>query len=377
MAVAGNYAYVLNQGSSNMMVFDISNPAAPSLIATIAAGTQPRSLAIAGSYAYVIDNVAMRVFDISNPTAPSQIASVVPSGCAERCGCDGELLLCGYQQPERDGGGTTSAIRRHPFKPAASQLDRASPVTIAGNYAYVVNSSSNTMMAFNISDPAAPSLTATLATGAAPYAITVAGGHAYVVNNGSSNLQVFNLYCPNMITMDPTTGEITSEPLTGTVGAQGPTGATGPQGPVGATGPQGAVGPTGATGATGATGPQGATGPGYYATSNTSMPLQFTGTITFTTQTGLAYQVGDNVRISRIGSPTTHYMFGTVTAYTPSGTSMSVSLQDRSAQVYITHGPSPSPVRMGTMEQREPRAWATKHSPAPLRPSALVTSFSR
>ncbi|MBK9289725.1 MAG: hypothetical protein IPN38_19190 [Flavobacteriales bacterium] len=57
------------------------------------------------------------------------------------------------------------------------------------------------------------------------------------------------------------------------------------------------------------------------------MPLQFTGTITFTTQTGLAYQVGDNVRISRIGNPTTHYMFGTVTAYTPSGTSMSVSLQ--------------------------------------------------
>ncbi|MBK6777380.1 MAG: hypothetical protein IPG74_16600 [Flavobacteriales bacterium] len=57
------------------------------------------------------------------------------------------------------------------------------------------------------------------------------------------------------------------------------------------------------------------------------MTIAPSGTITFATQTGLAYQVGDNVRISRTGNPTTHYMFGTVTAYTPSGTSMSVSLQ--------------------------------------------------
>ncbi len=119
-----------------------------------------------GNYSYVVTSSPneMVVYNISDPAAPVQTSSI--------------------------------AVGSVPLS-----------VAIAGNYAYVVNSSSNTMMAFNISDPAAPSLTATLATGAAPYAITVAGGHAYVVNNGSSNLQVFNLYCPNTITMDPTTGE--------------------------------------------------------------------------------------------------------------------------------------------------------------------------
>ncbi len=78
IAVAGNHAYVVNYGSNNMMVFNISNPAAPSLIATIATGTAPRAVAVAGNYAYVLNQGSsnMMVFDISNPAAPSLIATI-------------------------------------------------------------------------------------------------------------------------------------------------------------------------------------------------------------------------------------------------------------------------------------------------------------
>ncbi|MBK9419183.1 MAG: tail fiber domain-containing protein [Flavobacteriales bacterium] len=125
--MAGIYAYVVNYASNNMMVFNISAPAAPSLSATVATGNNPRSVAVSGSYAFVVNN------------------------------------------------------------------------------------GSNNLMAFNISNPAAPILSATIATGAVPNFVAVAGTHAFVAN-ASSTMQVFNLFCPNTITMDPGTGEITSQP---------------------------------------------------------------------------------------------------------------------------------------------------------------------
>ncbi|MBL0311054.1 MAG: collagen-like protein, partial [Bacteroidetes bacterium] len=96
-------------------------------------------------------------------------------------------------------------------------------------------------------------------------------------------------------------------------GIQGPTGADG------ANGTNGSVGATGTTGATGATGTAGA---GYLASSSSSVSIG-TGSKTFTTQSGLAFQ-NERVRISNTAAPTTKYMEGVVTSY--SGTSITVSV---------------------------------------------------
>jgi YVTN family beta-propeller protein len=69
-------------------------------------------------------------------------------------------------------------------------------VAISGNYAYVVNYSSNTMLVINISNPASPTVTGAVATGVAPFLVTASGNYAYVVNAGSSNLQVVNITNP-------------------------------------------------------------------------------------------------------------------------------------------------------------------------------------
>lgn len=61
-------------------------------------------------------------------------------------------------------------------------------------------------------------------------------------------------------------------------------------------------------------GDTGPAGPSYAATSTTSRTLG-TGSMTVTTQTGLAYVAGTRVRLSSAASPTTHYMEGVVTAY--------------------------------------------------------------
>lgn len=105
---------------------------------------------------------------------------------------------------------------------------------------------------------------------------------------------------------------------TGASGAQGPTGATGIQGATGPTGPTGAFGPTGATGVAGATG---ATGPGYLASSTSSVTIG-TGSKTFTTQAGLAYQLGLYVRAVYALDPSI-YLEGTVSSY--SGTTLVIN----------------------------------------------------
>lgn len=61
-------------------------------------------------------------------------------------------------------------------------------------------------------------------------------------------------------------------------------------------------------------GDPGPAGSSYAATSTTSRTLD-TGSMTVTTQTGLAYVAGTRVRLSSAASPTTHYMEGVVTAY--------------------------------------------------------------
>ena len=117
---------------------------------------------------------------------------------------------------------------------------------------------------------------------------------------------------------------------TGNVGAAGTNGTNGTNGAAGATGATGAAGTNGtngSNGATGATGVTGSAGPGYYATSATSLTIASSGSVTLATQSGLAYVVGDRVRILS-QSTATNYMEGTITAY--SGTSMTVSVTNSS-----------------------------------------------
>lgn len=76
-----------------------------------------------------------------------------------------------------------------------------------------------------------------------------------------------------------------------TQGPRGPRGLDGPAGPIGP------VGPMGPKGNQGDFGEQGETGAGYAATSVTAHTLVDTGTLTFSTQTGLAYSAGARVRI--------------------------------------------------------------------------------
>jgi hypothetical protein len=117
-------------------------------------------------------------------------------------------------------------------------------------------------------------------------------------------------------------------------GEQGPQGATGPQGPQGSQGPTGLTGAQGPTGATGPTGPQGPTGlngqPGdkYHTTSNSTLTIAASGTITaITNDLGLDYSTAQTVILAYDLS---NHMHGDVVSYNQSTGALVVDLKHKS-----------------------------------------------
>ncbi|HEY1215343.1 MAG TPA: hypothetical protein VGE93_17060, partial [Bryobacteraceae bacterium] len=79
------------------------------------------------------------------------------------------------------------------------------------------------------------------------------------------------------------------------------------------------------TGPAGPAGPTGASGAGYGGTSSTSLLIQNGVTKTFTTQAGLAYQVGNYVRAASQANGT-NFMEGLISGY--SGTTLSINVMN-------------------------------------------------
>ena len=157
IAVSGNYAYVIDTGSDDLKVINISNPINPSLQGSLIIGTAPSAVAVSGNYAYIVDIVTddLKVIDISNPSLPIQ---------------QGSLGI---------GSFPTS-------------------IAVSGNYAYVVDRDSDDLKVIDISNPSLPSLQGSLPIGSFPTSIAVSGNYAYVVDQGSDDLKVIDISNPSL-----------------------------------------------------------------------------------------------------------------------------------------------------------------------------------
>jgi hypothetical protein len=82
VAISGHYAYVTAAYSNRLTVIDISNPLAPSIVASKEDDTNllfPVDVAVSGSYAYVVDQIStgrLTVMDISDPLNPTLAGTV-------------------------------------------------------------------------------------------------------------------------------------------------------------------------------------------------------------------------------------------------------------------------------------------------------------
>lgn len=95
--VRGGYWYVVDQNNANLLTFDVTNPASPSLANTAAIGNiTPVGGKILGNFLYVITNSSrLVVFDLANPAAPASIANIATGAGPGSIDGIGNVLVIG------------------------------------------------------------------------------------------------------------------------------------------------------------------------------------------------------------------------------------------------------------------------------------------
>jgi hypothetical protein len=162
--ISGNYAYVMRSVSTagNFLVYNISNPAAPSLSGTYNIVGTPNNIFVSGNYAYVTSNDATRklqIVNISNPAAPVSAGNYTISNTY---GGRGVFVSGNYAYVMMSGGANFTVI--NVSNPAAPTLAGSATITgtlaevvVSGNYAYVASSSTSAeMQVVDVTNPAAP-----------------------------------------------------------------------------------------------------------------------------------------------------------------------------------------------------------------------------
>ncbi len=81
VVVAGNVAYVADW-SFGLRIFDVSDPAAPTVLAAMPTAGYPSSVALNGEFLYLGESTnggMLRVIDVSDPTQPAQLGAITTS----------------------------------------------------------------------------------------------------------------------------------------------------------------------------------------------------------------------------------------------------------------------------------------------------------
>ncbi len=146
--VSGNYAYVID---GNLWIIDISDLSNPVPVGFYDTGGDSRRVAVAGQYAFVINDYHLDIVNVSSPTSPAQTGTY--------------------------------------FAPGLKLWD----VAVSGNYVYLTDQY-NGLQAINVSNPAAPAHVGCFPLNNA-LRIVVRGIYAYVAA-GSNGLHIVDISNP-------------------------------------------------------------------------------------------------------------------------------------------------------------------------------------
>ncbi|MCL7455494.1 MAG: hypothetical protein M8467_20860, partial [Anaerolineae bacterium] len=152
--VVGSLAYVAD-GYAGLYIFDVSNPARPSLLGHHDTPGQVYDLVIEGDYAYVADGgEGLKIVDISNPAVPGEVGAIdTPSAAHGVALAWPYAYVASYYNGIRIIDVTDPA---HPLELSPYDEHLGYPVKIAvdGVHAYVVDRYRLTIL--DITDPESP-----------------------------------------------------------------------------------------------------------------------------------------------------------------------------------------------------------------------------
>lgn len=202
-AIQGNYAYTASSANDSLVIFDISNPAAPVKISSISTSLDgPIGISIQGKYAYVASNTnnALVIFDISNPATPTFKGSTT-----DTLNQPYAVAVQGRYAYVTSWGNSTLVIFdiSDPITPVkigstTDTLSAPAGIAVQGKYAYVASLGNSTFLIYDISSPAAPTkIGSSTDTLSVPYDVVVQDHYAYLTSRDNNSLVIFNTSNPN------------------------------------------------------------------------------------------------------------------------------------------------------------------------------------
>lgn len=168
IATQGNYAYVaLSAGTNDFLVINISDPAMPTLVGTLAIAGSPTNITVNGNFAYVTssaNNAELQIIDITNPASPTLSGTFNAPGNSDALSVSVNGVYAYLTRASNGGTNEFMVINiTNPASPTVTgsygnNIDMES-VLLSGSYAYVgTNSNTQELLVINISTPAAPTL---------------------------------------------------------------------------------------------------------------------------------------------------------------------------------------------------------------------------
>ena len=190
LKVRGRYAYVVDAGSTDLKIIDVSDPATPVQTSTLAVASNPLSIDVQGRYAYVV-GTRIQIIDISNPQTPIIVSSKALTSSAF-------IVVSGrYAYANQEAGGNTLSIMdvSDPADPVWSNFQSSGVkfqnLVLSGRYLYSFNDTNNAIHITDVSNPSLPVVKATFALSSTSDLTTlfVTGRYLYAVNKTRPSLE--------------------------------------------------------------------------------------------------------------------------------------------------------------------------------------------
>ena len=203
----GNYVYLVSSlATPNFNIYNISNPASPTLAGSLTLTGTPTNIFVLGNYAYVTTNsgtAELQIVNITTPTAPTLSSAFDIAGTTTVTNSVYVVGTIAYVVKTAGGGNEFFVINvATPTAPvvlgSVNYAQTLYDVYVLGNYAYVgTANTAGELIVFNITTPSAPAIVATLNLPNSNFGISIAGFGAYVfLGRNAGPLNIISIATP-------------------------------------------------------------------------------------------------------------------------------------------------------------------------------------
>ncbi|MDL2342517.1 MAG: hypothetical protein QFB87_05590, partial [Patescibacteria group bacterium] len=206
----GRYAYVSDSSSNTFAIVDISSPTSPVIVGSVNNFSTCRNgsgVKVQGKYAYIYGSGAFLnfcIYDVSNPTNPTLVYQS-PNNVGGLLYVSGRYLYTVTPNSRLQIWDISNPAAPIPSGSVATSAN-SSIQSVQGRYAYAISTSANNLQIFDISNPAAPVTAGTASVTTNTLAAYVQGRYAYVVDSGAAALDIFDISNPASSTKVGTVG---------------------------------------------------------------------------------------------------------------------------------------------------------------------------